>query len=323
MGFPAAPLRDKILDASSKVVITTNKARQGGKTIPTKAIVNEALLQCPHVKYFLVLKYIASDVPWCPSRDFWWNEEARKWPGYYPAESTFAGNPLFILYASGLTGEPKGLMHTTAGFLLGAITMTKSVFDMRKTDIYFCAGDVGWITCHTYLVYGPLLDIIDEYHITHFYAAPTALRILKNLRALGSIGEPFAPEVWKWYYGITETGCCVISPLTVPFFGIKPIILDPISGAELHGEAECMVHISGRRLSKAEAEAALLASPLVTEAAAVGANDDLTGQSLVAYITLKDATLVMCTIGAFAILKKIRLVSDLPKARLGKTMRRI
>ncbi|KAM3076789.1 acetyl-coenzyme A synthetase 2 [Clarireedia jacksonii] len=232
MGFSAASLRDRILDARSKLIITTDEARRGGKTIPTKVIVDEALLQCPQVHSCLVLKHTNSSIPWCSSRDFWWHEEARKWPAYYSPESMSAEDPLFILYTSGSTGKPKGLIHTTAGFLLGAMMTTQYVFDMQENDRHFCAGDVGWITGHTYLVYGPLLvgattvifegtpaypsfsrfwDIVDEHRVTHFYAAPTALRILKragdshvtapmkDLRVLGSIGEPIAPEVWKWY----------------------------------------------------------------------------------------------------------------------------
>ncbi|PQE28848.1 Acetyl-coenzyme A synthetase protein [Rutstroemia sp. NJR-2017a BBW] len=410
MGFSAASLRDRILDARSKLVITTDEARRGGKTIPTKAIVDEALLQCPLVKSCLVMKHTSSDIPWCSSRDLWWQEETQKWPAYYPPESMSAEDPLFILYTSGSTGKPKGLIHTTAGFLLGAMTTTQYVFDMQETDRHFCAGDVGWITGHTYLVYGPLLvgattlifegtpaypsfsrfwDIVDEHRVTHFYAAPTALRILKRagdshvtapmkeLRVLGSIGEPIAPEVWKWYSEIvgrnrativdTETGCHVIAPLagsiptkpgccTVPFFGIEPAILDPVSGDELHGEAEGVLAIKNPWPSMARTiyrdhmryidtyfktypgyyvEAALLASPLVAEAAAVGANDDLTGQSLVAYITLKETgkqteniqpaliDLVRKAIGAFATPKRLLFVPDLPKTRSGKIMRRI
>jgi acetyl-CoA synthetase len=239
MGFSAASLRDRILDARSKFIITTDEARRGGKTIATKVIVNEALLQCPLVSGCLVLRYTGSDVPWSPSRDLWWHEEAGKWPAYFPPESMSAEDPLFLLYTSGSTGKPKGLMHTTAGFLLGAAITTKYVFDLQESDRYFCAGDIGWITGHTYLVYGPLLlgsttvifegtpsyptfsrfwDIIDKHGITHFYAAPTALRILKRagpshitapmkkLRVLGSIGEPIAPEVWKWYYETVGRG---------------------------------------------------------------------------------------------------------------------
>lgn len=152
MGFSAASLRDRILDARSKFIITTDEARRGGKTIATKVIVNEALLQCPLVSGCLVLRYTGSDVPWSPSRDFWWHEEAGKWPAYFPPKSMSAEDPLFLLYTSGSTGKPKGLMHTAAGFLLGAAITTKYVFDLQESDRYFCAGDIGWITGHTYLV---------------------------------------------------------------------------------------------------------------------------------------------------------------------------
>ncbi|KFY14106.1 hypothetical protein V492_02847 [Pseudogymnoascus sp. VKM F-4246] len=449
MGFSAAALRDRILDGRSKIVITADEGRRGGKAVPTKAIVNEALLQCPQVTSCLVLKHTGSSVPWCPTRDVWWHEEARQWPAYIAPESMSAEDPLFLLYTSGSTGKPKGLMHTTAGFLLGANITTKYVFDMQKTDVHFCAGDIGWITGHTYLVYGPLLvgattvvfegtpayptfsrywDIAEEHRVTHFYAAPTALRILKragdshiaapmeNLRVLGSIGEPIAPEVWKWYhetvgrkrayivdtYFQTETGCHVISPLvgsiptkpgccTVPFLGIEPVILDPISGQELEGPAEGLlaikrpwpsmartvwraheryldtyfnefpgyyftgdgafrdedgyywirgrvddvVNVSGHRLSTAEIEASLLESQYVAESAAVGVKDEISGQAVVAYVSLKDTNTDTATIsaaliqqvrkdiGAFAAPKALYFVSDLPKTRSGKIVRRV
>ena len=233
MGFSAAALRDRILDADCKVVITSNEARRGGKSIPTKRTVEDALLHCPEVTGCLVLKHTASiDIPWCPSRDVWWHKEAVRWGAYFPPKSMSAEDPLFLLYTSGSTGKPKGLLHTTAGYLLGAAVTTKHVFNMHELDTIFCAGDVGWITGHTYLVYGPLLlgittvvyegspsyptpsrfwDIIEEHAVTHFYTAPTALRLLKraglnevppmkHLRVLGSIGEPIAPELWRWYH---------------------------------------------------------------------------------------------------------------------------
>ncbi|KAF4631710.1 hypothetical protein G7Y89_g6421 [Cudoniella acicularis] len=433
MGFSAASLADRILDAQCTIIITTDEARRGGKIIWTKAIVNEALLRCPGVKGCLVLKHTGSEIPWCPWRDFWWHDQARKWPAYYPPESMSAEDPLFLLYTSGFTGKPKGLMHTTAGFLVGAVITTKYVFDMQPTDKH------SWTP--SYPSFSRFWDIIDEHHVTHFYAAPTALRILKragsshitvpreNLRVLGSIGEPIASEVWKWYFEEvgrgranivdTETGCHVITPLvgsiptkpgccTVPFLGIEPAILDPMSGEELHGKAEgvlvlknpwpsmartvyrahdrymdtyfdvyqgyyvsvgipfCfiyeltsglftgdgayrdedgyywirgrvddVVNVSGHRLSTAEVEAALLENSCVAEAAAVAVSDEIIGQALVAYVALKNASSdsasirealkdqVPKSIGAFATPKDLYFVSDLPKTRSGKIMRRI
>jgi acetyl-CoA synthetase len=234
-GFSSDSLRDRIIDAESKVVITTDEGKRGGKVIGTKKIVDEALKQCPDVTHCLVYKRTGADVPWTDKRDLWWHEEFEKWPAYYPPESMNSEDPLFLLYTSGSTGKPKGVMHTTAGYLLGAAATGKYVFDIHDNDRFFCGGDVGWITGHTYVVYAPLLlgvatvvfegtpaypdfsrywDVCEDHDVTQFYVAPTALRLLKragdhhvkhelkNLRVLGSVGEPIAAEVWKWYHEI-------------------------------------------------------------------------------------------------------------------------
>jgi acetyl-CoA synthetase len=292
-GFSADSLRDRIIDANSKVVITSDEGKRGGKVVGTKKIVDDALKQCPDVKHCLVFKRTGADVPWTKGRDFWWHEELEKYPAYIAPESMNSEDPLFLLYTSGSTGKPKGVMHTTAGYLLGAAMTGKYVFDIHDNDVYFCGGDVGWITGHTYVVYAPLVlgattvvfegtptypnfsrywDIVDKYNVTQFYVAPTALRLLKrggdehihhkmkSLRILGSVGEPIAAEVWKWYFDIvgkseahvvdtywqTETGSNVITPLggitptkpgsaSLPFFGIEPAVVDPVSGEEIHG----------------------------------------------------------------------------------------
>ncbi|KAL3960070.1 hypothetical protein ACCO45_005187 [Purpureocillium lilacinum] len=292
-GFSADSLRDRVIDAKSKVVITTDEGKRGGKLIGTKKIVDDALKQCPDVTNVLVYKRTGADVPMQAGRDLWWHEEVEKWPSYIAPEVMNAEDPLFLLYTSGSTGKPKGVMHTTAGYLLGAAITGKYVFDIHDGDRYFCGGDVGWITGHTYVVYAPLLlgvstvvfegtpaypnfsrywDIIDKHKVTQFYVAPTALRLLKragdehvkgemkHLRVLGSVGEPIAAEVWKWYFEVvgreeshivdtywqTETGSNVITPLagvtptkpgsaSLPFFGIEPAIIDPVSGEEIHG----------------------------------------------------------------------------------------
>jgi len=234
-GFSADSLRDRIIDAKSKVVLTTDEGKRGGKVIGTKKIVDEALKQCPDVSHCLVYKRTGADVPWTKGRDLWWSEETEKWPAFYPPESMNSEDPLFLLYTSGSTGKPKGVMHTTAGYLLGAAMTGKYVFDIHDSDRFFCGGDVGWITGHTYVVYAPLLlgvttvvfegtpaypdfsrywEVCEKHDVTQFYVAPTALRLLKragdhhvkhqmkNLRVLGSVGEPIAAEVWKWYFEI-------------------------------------------------------------------------------------------------------------------------
>ncbi|KAF1808828.1 acetate--CoA ligase [Eremomyces bilateralis CBS 781.70] len=292
-GFSSDSLRDRIVDAQSKVVITTDEGKRGGKVIGTKKIVDEALKGCPDVSHVLVYQRTGAEVPWTKGRDWWWHEEKDKWPSYLPPVSMSSEDPLFLLYTSGSTGKPKGIMHTTGGYLLGAAMTGKYVFDIHPSDVFFCGGDVGWITGHTYVVYAPLLlgvatvvfegtpaypnfsrywDVIEKHGVTQFYVAPTALRLLKRagdhhvkhqmktLRVLGSVGEPIAAEVWKWYFEIvgkeeahvvdtywqTETGSHVVTPLggitptkpgsaSLPFFGIEPAIIDPVSGEEIPG----------------------------------------------------------------------------------------
>lgn len=232
-GFSAESLRERITDSNSKIVITANESVRGGKIIPTGHVVNEAVKQSPCVQR--VLMYQRTTKPydaWQEGRDLWWHEEVPKYPNYIDPEPMSSEDPLFLLYTSGSTGKPKGLVHTTAGYLVGAAATGKYVFDIHPQDRFFCGGDVGWITGHTYVVYSPLSlgcttvvfestpvyptssrywDIIREHHVTHFYVAPTALRLLKRmenatipkmptLRVLGSVGEPIAPEVWKWYF---------------------------------------------------------------------------------------------------------------------------
>ncbi|KAG5989044.1 Acetyl-coenzyme A synthetase [Claviceps spartinae] len=449
-GFSADSLRDRVLDARSRVVITTDEGKRGGKNIGTKKIVDDALKQCPDVTNVLVFKRTGADVPMQEGRDVWWHEELEKWPNYIAPEIMNSEDPLFLLYTSGSTGKPKGVMHTTAGYLLGAALTGKYVFDIHDGDRYFCGGDVGWITGHTYVVYAPLLlgvttvvfegtpaypnfsrywEIIEKHKITQFYVAPTALRLLKRagdehvkgdmkyLRVLGSVGEPIAAEIWKWYFEVvgkeeaqvvdtywqTETGSNVITPLagitptkpgsaSFPFFGIEPAIIDPISGEEIHGNdvegvlafkqpwpsmtrtvygahkrymdtylnvykgyyftgdgagrdhegfywirgrVDDVVNVSGHRLSTAEIEAALIEHDAIAEAAVVGVADELTGQAVNAFVSVKDGVevsdalrkefimQVRRSIGPFAAPKAIHVVPDLPKTRSGKIMRRI
>lgn len=234
-GFSSDSLRDRVIDANSKVVITSDEGKRGGKVIATKKIVDDALKQCADVKHCLVFKRTGANVPMTAGRDLWWHEETAKWPSYIAPEVMNSEDPLFLLYTSGSTGKPKGVMHSTAGYLLGAAMTGKYVFDIHDGDRYFCGGDVGWITGHTYVVYAPLLlgattvvfegtpayptfsrywEVIEKHEVTQFYVAPTALRLLKragdehvkaplkHLRVLGSVGEPIAAEVWKWYFQV-------------------------------------------------------------------------------------------------------------------------
>lgn len=238
-GFSSDSLRDRIIDARSKVVLTTDEGKRGGKNIATKKIVDDALKKCPDVKHCLVFKRTGTEVPMTEGRDFWWHEETEKYPAYIAPEPMSSEDPLFLLYTSGSTGKPKGVMHSTAGYLLGAAMTGKYVFDLHDSDKFFCGGDVGWITGHTYVVYAPLLlgtttvvfegtpaypdfsrywEVIEKHDVTQFYVAPTALRLLKragdehvkhkmkSLRVLGSVGEPIAAEVWKWYHEIVGKG---------------------------------------------------------------------------------------------------------------------
>ncbi|ANB15008.1 acetate--CoA ligase ACS2 [Sugiyamaella lignohabitans] len=294
-GFSAGSLKDRILDADAKVVVTADQSFRGGKVIETKKIVDEALKHTPNVTHNLVFERTGKkdDLHWVEGRDYWWHEEVVKHRPYFPPVPVNSEHPIFLLYTSGSTGKPKGVVHSTAGYLLGAASTSKYVFDLHDHDILFTAGDVGWITGHTYVVYGPLLlgattvvfegtpaypnfsrywDIVDAHKISHFYVAPTALRLLKragldyihhdlsSLRTLGSVGEPIAPDVWTWYndnigkgrahicdtYWQTETGSHIISPYagvtptkpgsaSFPVFGIDPVIIDPVNGHELEG----------------------------------------------------------------------------------------
>jgi len=454
-GFSSESLRDRVQDCKCRVVITSDEGRRGGKPIATKAIVDAALKECPLVEHVLVLKRTGNKVPWTPGRDKWWHEEAERVPNYCAPETMSAEDPLFILYTSGSTGKPKGVVHTTGGYLLGAALTVKYVFDLHPTDRFACMADIGWITGHTYIIYGPLANgvtttvfestpvyptpsrywqTVEKYKLTQFYSAPTAIRLLRrmgehhvsghdlsSLRVLGSVGEPINPEAWNWYnefvgkrqcaivdtFWQTETGSIVVTPFpgaiqtkpgsaTVPFFGIEPAILDANTGVELHGPSvsgvlalkspwpsiartiwgdhkryletymtpypgmfytgdgaardedgyiwikgrvDDVINVSGHRLSTAEIESALILHKGVAETAVIGTADELTGQAVHAFVTLKPEFAydpnnetelikelilqVRKVIGPFAAPKKIHIVSDLPKTRSGKIMRRI
>jgi acetyl-CoA synthetase len=295
-GFSAESLRDRIIDAECKVVITANEGVRGGRKIPLKNIVDRAVEGVTLVETVLVARRTSTEVSMKSGRDLWLEDECRKQRSTCTVEWMGAEDPLFILYTSGSTGKPKGLMHTTGGYLVYAASTFRDVFDYHPGDIYCCAADIGWITGHSYIVYGPLANgattvmfesiptypdagrywrMVDDLGINIFYTAPTALRAIAqagdapvkassraSLRILGSVGEPINPEVWRWYHDVvgerrcavvdtwwqTETGGIMITPLpgvtatkpgsaTLPYFGIKPMLVDPTSGEEIKGNS--------------------------------------------------------------------------------------
>ena len=243
-GFSPESLKDRILDADCKIVITADEGLRGGKKVPLKSNVDEALKGCPEVKNTLVIKRTGGDIQWNKARDIWYEEISKNVATSCTPEPMDSEDPLFILYTSGSTGKPKGVLHTTAGFLLGAHISFKYIFGIRSEDRYWCTADVGWITGHTYILYGPLSngattlmfegiptypsasrcwEICDKYQINIFYTAPTAIRALmaqgdepvlktkrSSLRILGTVGEPINPEAWDWYYNIVGQSKCEI-----------------------------------------------------------------------------------------------------------------
>ena len=448
-GFAADAIRDRLNDATAKAVITQDGAYRRGSVVPLKEQVDRALEQVPSVEKVLVLKRSGSDVTMKPGRDVWWHDAVPAQPDSHQAPALGAEDPLFILYTSGTTGKPKGVLHTTGGYLLGAHLTSRYVFDLQDDDIYWCTADVGWITGHSYIVYGPLSngatvvmyegapnhpgpdrfwDIISRHGVTIFYTAPTAIRAfikwgdehvrrhdLSSLRLLGTVGEPINPEAWMWYRRVvggercpivdtwwqTETGSIMMTPLpgaiaatpgscTVPFFGVTPKVLredgteaEPNEGGLLvieqpwpsmlrtvwgdderfqkqyfsrfeniyftgdgarrdengnfwvMGRVDDVVNVAGHRLGTAEIESALVGHDAVAEAAVVGRPDEIKGQALVAFVTLKsgiDPTpalrdemveVVARDIGKFARPDAIRFADGLPKTRSGKIMRRL
>jgi acetyl-CoA synthetase len=448
-GFAAEAVRDRMNDATAKCIITQDGTYRRGAVVPLKAQVDTALEQCPSVEHVIVLQRTQTPITMKAGRDLLWQDVVTKASAEHTAKPLSAEHPLFILYTSGTTGKPKGVMHTSAGFLLGAYLTTKYVFDLRAGDVYWCTADIGWVTGHSYIVYGPLSngatvlmyegapnqpdpgrfwDIIERHRVSIFYTAPTAIRTfvkwgdsypakhdLSSLRLLGSVGEPINPEAWMWYrkviggdrcpivdtYWQTETGSIVLSPLpgalpskpgscSLPFFGITPKVLRE-DGSEagvneggllvidtpwpsmlrtvwgdderfksqyfsrfpgkyftgdgarrdadgffwVMGRIDDVVNVAGHRLGTAEIESALVAHPTVAEAAVVGIADELTGQALVAFVTLKGSEKpskalnqqlmdhVAAEIGKFARPKTIRFADAVPKTRSGKIMRRL
>ena len=262
-GFSPESLKDRILDASCEIVITADEGLRGGKKIPLKANVDEALEKCPDVKKTLVIKRTNGEIKWDKARDVWYEEIKDKVSNICEPEPMDSEDPLFVLYTSGSTGKPKGVLHTTAGYLLGAHVSFKYLFGIKDSDVYWCTADVGWITGHTYILYGPLSngtttlmfegvptypsssrcwEICDKYNVSVFYTAPTAIRALmaqgnepvlktsrKSLRVLGTVGEPINPEAWQWYFDVVgNSSCDVIDTWWQTETG--SVLISPIAG---------------------------------------------------------------------------------------------
>ena len=456
-GFSAQSVADRIADCGAKLVITADGGFRRGATVQLKKNVDDALALkdasgkplAKTIERVIVLRRASNDIHIEEGRDVWWHRELEYVDANCPAEHLDSEDPLFILYTSGSTGKPKGIFHTTAGYLLGAKLTSRWVFDLKPDDLYWCTADVGWVTGHSYVVYGPLANgttslmyegapnfpepdrfwrIVEKYGVTILYTAPTAIRAfmkwgvewpkkhnLSSLRLLGTVGEPINPEAWMWYHEViggrrcpivdtwwqTETGVMMITPLpgaipakpgsaTLPFFGVLPEVVDdkgkPVptnSGGKLVirkpwpsmlrgvwgdpqrfkevywsevkgsyftgdgcrcdkdgyfwivGRIDDVLNVAGHRIGTAEIESALVSNPNVAEAAVVGRPDELKGQALVAFVTLKTGVKahpelreelrqhVGKEIGPVAKPDDIRFAEALPKTRSGKIMRRL
>ncbi|MEV8337652.1 acetate--CoA ligase [Leucobacter sp. NPDC077196] len=454
-GFSAESLRARIDDAEARVVITADGGYRKGRVSALKPTVDDALALNgggSTVSHVLVVERAGNEVAFDEDRDLWWHREITAFDGEHEAQGFPAENPLFILYTSGTTGKPKGILHTSGGYLTQVSTTHRDVFDLKPdTDVYWCTADIGWVTGHSYVVYGPLANgatqviyegtpetpdwgrwwsIIQKYGVTIFYTAPTAIRAcmkvgrqvpeqydLSSIRVLGSVGEPINPEAWRWYREVigagtapivdtwwqTETGAIMISPLPglthlkpgsaqVPQPGISIAVLgedgEPVENGQggllvvqrpwpsmvrtiwgddqrfvdtywakfgdryfagdgarldedgdvwLLGRVDDVMNVSGHRLSTAEIESALVEHHAVAESAVVGADDETTGQAVVAFVILKSQQSILslddaepelkkhvaAQIGAIARPRQIFIVSELPKTRSGKIMRRL
>ncbi len=448
-GFSAEALRDRIQDAGASIVVTADGGWRRGKIVPLYQAAAEAARACPSVRHVVIARRTGQPIETTAGRDVEWATLVEGQPGKCRAEALDAEHPLFILYTSGSTGKPKGVLHTTGGYMTQVYLTTQLVFDLREEDTYFCTADVGWVTGHSYVVYGPLLcgatsvmyegapdtpdkdrfwSLIEKHGVSVFYTAPTAIRTfirwgddypkrrdLDSLRLLGTVGEPINPEAWMWYHEQigrgrcpivdtwwqTETGAILMAPLpgavptkpgscTLPMPGVVPAIVrkdgtecGPDEGGMLvikapwpsmlrtiHGDDDRFVkqyfgeipgvyftgdgarrdadgyfwvvgriddvlNVAGHRIGTAEVESALVSNPNVAEAAVVGRPDEIKGQGIVAFVTLKGGIApsealklalrdhVTREIGALARPDVVRWAEALPKTRSGKIMRRL
>lgn len=263
-GFSPDSLKDRIQDCSGELVITADEGLRGGRHVALKANADKAVAECPTVKTVLVIKRTGGKVEWTPGRDFWYEEEMASVSADCPPEQMNAEDPLFILYTSGSTGKPKGVLHTTGGYMVYTSMTHQYVFDYKEGEIYWCTADVGWVTGHSYIVYGPLANgattlmfegvpnypdfsrfwqVVDKHKVNIFYTAPTAIRALmregegpvkkasrSSLRLLGSVGEPINPEAWLWYYNVVGEGRC---PIVDTWWQTETggILITPLAGA--------------------------------------------------------------------------------------------
>jgi acetyl-CoA synthetase len=448
-GFSADAIRDRIADSGAVALITADGGYRRGAIVPLKRNVDDALRAGTSVKRVIVFRRAGNDVHIEEGRDVWWHRELEYVDAKCDAVPLDSEHPLYVLYTSGSTGKPKGILHTTGGYLLGIYATTKYVFDLREDDIFWCTADIGWVTGHSYVVYGPLANgattlmyegapnwpepdrfwrIIESCGVNILYTAPTAIRAfirwgndwvkkhdLSSLRLLGSVGEPINPEAWMWYHENvgggrcpvvdtwwqTETGAIMITPLpgaiaqkpgsaTLPFFGVDAAVVDErgnevpanvggklilrkpwpamlrtiygddaryekqywseYKGSYLTGDGarrdqdgyfwivgriDDVLNVAGHRLGTSEIESALVSHPHVAEAAVVGRPDELKGQGVVAFVTLKSGVEphselkrelrdhVGTHIGAIAKPDEVRFAEALPKTRSGKIMRRL
>ena len=451
-GFSADSLLSRIQDADAKLVITSDGGFRKGAAFALKPAVDEALKGATNVKNVLVVKRTGQETAWDANRDIWWHEIVDRQSDQNEAQPFDSEHVLFILYTSGTTAKPKGIFHTTGGYLTQTSFSHKMVFDLKpETDVYWCTADIGWITGHSYVVYGPMIngatqvmyegtpdtptksrifELVEKYKVSILYTAPTLIRTwmkwgvefpnscdLSSIRLLGSVGEPINPEAWMWYREIiggdrcpivdtwwqTETGAILISPLpgitstkpgsamgTLPgivskvvddqerevgnggagylvltepwpamlrgiwgeperyketywgrfegkYFAGDGAKLDDDGAIWLLGRVDDVMNVSGHRISTTEVESALVSHPAVAEAAVVGANDEMTGQGIVAFVILRGDVAhqdgeklvkelrdhVSKEIGPIAKPKQIMVVNELPKTRSGKIMRRL